>query len=709
MIRHVLHSFFLIVVSMPAFVGVSAEVRAATSSNTNSARIATAVEDEQAGAQKPAVANERDQKNTNDQKNTKNASLDPSKNAQWYAHQVESLARNDPAGALRIAAEGITYFALHPSPVEHAIVLNESSYALYFQARYPEALARAKEAEAFAKLHLDAKALARARLLQGNVLQTIGEFEQALVFYQQAATFYKDTQDREWLLRVLYNMGNVYLSAGRAQEAFEYYQRVGAIASSDMENAEVMLGLGNALTNMDKLNDSVAYYQNALTLFEKVGDAIGVQLSYSGLAYVKRTQGEFDSALALYDSALRVMREGERQYNEVPMLLNRAITLFELARYQESLAEVQNAMKVAERQKDDRELLSLQLLLAELQIKMGNVNGAVASLNVAENLLREKSNSEANRRVAVMKVAFDTELRAQELELLKAKSELQALEIRQQNALWIIVVAGLLIAGGSLFFWVNHRANKRVLAEQRAISEKLRELDKTKDQVLANTSHELRTPLNGIIGMTQLILSSEHPLNEDIREQIGVVEECGQRLLHLIQDILDYSQLQLGRLRIEVSAQELKPVLLSAHNLLKPLADEKGLAILLYLPSNIPKVMMDPHRIEQAILNLLGNAIKFSRRGVITLSAGFVDEYQIEVSVKDEGPGIAPEKMEKIFQPFEQVDGSFTRQTGGSGLGLAITRELLRLHGSELKLTSTYGQGAEFSFRLPIALERINL
>lgn len=634
---------------------------------------------------------------------------DSEKTATWYAKQVESLARNDPAEALSIAADGLEYFKQSPSPAEHAIVLNESSYALYFQARYPEALTRAKEAEAFAKLHLDAKALARARLLQGNVMQTIGEYEQALMLYQQAATFYKDTQDRDWLMRVLYNMGNVYLTVGRPQEAFEYYQRVGAIASSDMENAEVMLGLGNALTNMDKLDESVPHYQKALKLFETVNDAIGVQLSYSGLAYVRQKQGDYETALALYDAAHRVMREGGRQYNEASILLNRALTLYHLERYSAALTEVTSALKVSKRQLDDRNMLSLQLLLADIQIKLNNTAEAVKALNEADSLLREKESNEASRRVAVMKVAFDAELRAQEIELLKAKGQLRELEIQQQNAIWVIVVAALLITGGSLFFWVNHRANKRVLAEQRAISEKLRELDKTKDQVLANTSHELRTPLNGIIGMTQLILASDQSLDDEIREQIGVVEQCGQRLLHLIQDILDYSQLQLGRLRIEVSAQELKPVLLSAHNLLKPLADEKGLAILLYLPSNIPQVMMDKHRIEQAILNLLGNAIKFSRRGVITLSAAKTDEYHVEISVKDEGPGIAPEKRDKIFQPFEQADGTFTRQSGGTGLGLAITRELLKLHGSELTLNSTYGQGAEFSFRLPIALERINL
>jgi len=250
--------------------------------------------------------------------------------------------------------------------------------------------------------------------------------------------------------------------------------------------------------------------------------------------------------------------------------------------------------------------------------------------------------------------------------------------------------------------------SQRELAQKdRATAERLLELDKLKDQFLANTSHELRTPLNGIIGLTEsLIAGAAGKLSPTVVENLSMVVSSGNRLAGLVNDILDFSTLRQSGIQLNKRFLDLHALVEEVLTLSRYLAHDKCLELVNAVPHDLPPVLADESRLQQVLHNLVGNAIKFTPQGRITLSA-FIDKRQgLTVLVEDTGIGIPPEKHDAVFNSFEQGDGEVARSFGGTGLGLAIARQLVVLHGGRMSISSELGVGSVFGFCLPIEGDR---
>jgi len=240
-----------------------------------------------------------------------------------------------------------------------------------------------------------------------------------------------------------------------------------------------------------------------------------------------------------------------------------------------------------------------------------------------------------------------------------------------------------------------------VTAEKHAIESALA-ADRAKSEFLAMMSHEIRTPMNGVLGFTALL--KETALAGDQEEYVTTIESSGQHLLHLINDILDLSKIESGRIKIHPAPFALRPFLQELFTLLRPRATEKHLDYRWNIEANAPEIILtDRTRLGQILTNLLGNAVKFTDRGKVHLQvmaskvSGSDNIWQWNFTVQDTGPGIAAGMLHKIFDPFYQADLSVTRRHGGTGLGLAISRRLARLLGGEISVTSRLGDGSEFT------------
>lgn len=222
-----------------------------------------------------------------------------------------------------------------------------------------------------------------------------------------------------------------------------------------------------------------------------------------------------------------------------------------------------------------------------------------------------------------------------------------------------------------------------------------------KAEFLATMSHEIRTPLNGVIGMTELLGRME--LSNAQREYVEGIRNSGDTLMAIINDILDFSRIESGHFEIENIPFDLLSALEYGPTLLAPRADEKNLRITLVVSENVPQIVQgDSTRIKQVIVNLLGNAVKFTKHGQVTLYADFSDDHLI-ITVKDTGIGIPESRQERLFQSFSQVDASTTRKFGGTGLGLAISQQLVeRMGGNRITVQSEEGKGSAFEFALPL-------
>ncbi|MCE4565385.1 response regulator [Maribellus sp. CM-23] len=235
--------------------------------------------------------------------------------------------------------------------------------------------------------------------------------------------------------------------------------------------------------------------------------------------------------------------------------------------------------------------------------------------------------------------------------------------------------------------------------------DKAEEATRVKSMFLANMSHEIRTPLNGVIGISRLLQKSE--LNVEQQDLINIIAKSGENLMLIINDILDFSKIESGQVQFESISFQLREMVKNVYQLLRFKAEEKGISFSYTIDENVPSVLCgDPLRINQILMNLVNNAIKFTPHGKVEIRVELVDEYEqssrILFRVIDTGIGISEEGKQMLFKEFQQTESSMSRRYGGTGLGLAISKNLVNLMNGEINVISTEGKGTEFYFRLPL-------
>ena len=264
-------------------------------------------------------------------------------------------------------------------------------------------------------------------------------------------------------------------------------------------------------------------------------------------------------------------------------------------------------------------------------------------------------------------------------------------------ALIISKVCGLAISNARI-----HHEHSRTLDDLKDAMEELKELDRLKSMFLASVSHELRTPLNSVIGFTGwLLMGMEGDLNEEQRKQLTMVKFSANHLLDLINDILDISKIEAGKMELSIEKFEIAEIVNDVVSSVLPLAKDKELGLMYDIPKGII-LNSDKRRIKQILMNLVSNAIKFTDQGNVKIEVKLLNNKDLEVTVSDSGIGIKKEDMEKLFQPFQQIDMSSSKSHEGTGLGLYLSKKIIDLLHGDISVTSQFGKGSEFKFIFPI-------
>jgi signal transduction histidine kinase len=244
--------------------------------------------------------------------------------------------------------------------------------------------------------------------------------------------------------------------------------------------------------------------------------------------------------------------------------------------------------------------------------------------------------------------------------------------------------------------------NVRLFDEIQDKSRQLAEASQHKSQFLANMSHELRTPLNAILGYTELIADGVYgPPTDKMLDVLKRLESNGRHLLGLINDVLDLSKIEAGQLTLDLADYSLGDIALTVCGVVEPLAADKKLAFKAEVAADLPRGRGDERRLTQVLLNLVGNAIKFTDGGEVVIKAA-AENGSFNLSVRDTGPGISEADQAKLFQEFQQADNSLTKKKGGTGLGLAISKRIIEMHGGRIWLESAVGRGSTFFVTLPV-------
>jgi signal transduction histidine kinase len=243
---------------------------------------------------------------------------------------------------------------------------------------------------------------------------------------------------------------------------------------------------------------------------------------------------------------------------------------------------------------------------------------------------------------------------------------------------------------------------RRAAAELLRLNEELERTSKAKSEFLANMSHELRTPMNAILGFTEMLIDGLYgEIPADLKEPLNDIQLNGRHLLRLINDVLDLSKIEAGHMELAPSEFSVREIVDVAYVSLRALAAEKALEFVVDVPDGLPVAYGDSARLTQCLMNLAGNAIKFTRQGRVEIGVALKGG-DLVFRVADTGIGIPEEELENVFGEFRQVDAAVTREFGGTGLGLSITKKFVEMHGGRIWVESTAGQGATFYFSIPL-------
>lgn len=538
----------------------------------------------------------------------------------------------------------------------------------------------------------------RAYNLKGSCYWLQGEYDLGLEALDMAHTIAKNVKDRMLEARVLNNFGNIYRDLGDLTKALNYYENALEIneeRGDELAQSVNLTSISNLLYDLGDYESALEYALRCLPIFEREHEPRQLIGIYNTLAniYFKQdqlleAQGYFEENLNLSspetsaymmaksgmgkvrykmndpDSAERFLKEALEQAKQTANVEVQIICYFYLGRlfmdeesFRLSRRNLECALELAEEYQRKHDAMSIHEYLSMLHDRMGDIPKAFHHLKAYETLKEE--------------IFKQTTL-----------NKLRNLQVRQQ---------------------VELAKKEKEVAERTA---------QLKQQFMANMSHEIRTPMNAIVGMTRL-LSSKEPRADQLR-YLNAIQQSADNLLVIINDILDLSKIEAGKIVIERTDFSLREVVQSVRDMLLFKAEEKKIELNASVAETIPNRMIgDPTRINQILINLAGNAVKFTDYGYVEIKASVEKQegkkYQIRIDVIDTGIGISEEYVDRIFESFTQAGTDVTRKFGGTGLGLTISRQLTTLMNGEIKVRSEIGKGTVFTVFLPLVESEVQI
>jgi signal transduction histidine kinase len=419
------------------------------------------------------------------------------------------------------------------------------------------------------------------------------------------------------------------------------------------------------------------------------------------LAVLERDDQHHDESLQLLDRALAIYAAGAADHQALRAMLTRADVLARLQRKTESMQALAGARAFLPKVSTPANIAYFHSRAAEVSARLGDHQAAYREMQLlreADRRLREAENSKLDDE---LRMRFEVQLKDAENQLLR--SQRHEAESRRL-ALSLALALSVVVLGGIAFF-LRRRAvlARREAAHHKALAEAQAMASRAKTTFLATMSHELRSPLNAMLGFTRLLARDER-LHAGAREDLRTVLESGEHLYALINQVLDLSKIEAGRMELAQSDFDLPVLLDELRAMFAVAARQKNLTLSIDRAPDVPRgVRADVVKLRQVLINLLGNALKFTREGAVSLEVAVAcaDPCRLRFAVSDTGPGIAPEDLTRLGEAFVQAQAG-QRALEGSGLGLAISRGFVELMGGALTIASRLGQGTTLAFTLPV-------
>lgn len=567
---------------------------------------------------------------------------------------------------------------------------------------------------------------AAAYNLNGIALEKLGYYQKAASNYLRALKQFEETNDKLGLCNVYNNLGLLYNGQNNHARADYYYQKAFEIATELGD--EFMLvttrnNMGLSLLQQKNYKEALKHFEATLAFDLRDGDSEYIGGSYNNVGSCFLKDGKFAEAIENFRLAVSYKKEAKDKFGLTISLLNLAQAQIKLNRFSDAKLSLEEADVIIKETKVAQHRSEILSIWADYYEGIGDFKSSLDYLRKHFSLV-DSSNLHLQRK-EIDRLQTEFSVDKKDREILEQSRLLAEKDKRFRNLLTALITIVLLTAFLTIVIFRNRNLNRTLNYQQQQLSDQNDLLNKANDNLqkakevaerssraksvfLSNVSHEIRTPMNVIMGLTQFL--EEEKLSERGKKNIQLIQQSSSHLLHIINDILDLSKIEAGRITFEEKHFNLPELLDQLKLSTETLKGEKDITIDFNLESNLPvNYHGDRTRLQQILTNILGNAVKFTDVGTIKLDVQLVnhqrDLYTLRFTVSDTGIGIPPSRVNTIFESFTQAEDDHSRTYGGTGLGLTITKKLIELQGGNIQVQSIPGEGSIFTVELDFFAE----
>lgn len=602
--------------------------------------------------------------------------------------------------------------------------INKAGEQLRNEARYSLALWLHKKAIEIGKETGNVKLLIVSYNDLGVVFRRIDSYQKAMDYHLRALRLATKMNDSVNMAIAINSIGNVNLMIRNNDKALQYFKQ-----SLDLEQnrnnplgiAINMNNIGHAYEQKGFLTKALKYYELSLSINRKIHSKRGIVICSNDIANVLKKQEKYIEALHYSKRAILLATEINDLDNLAYSYVKSGALYEAMDDFKNALHNLEPGIKLAKKIRARATLEEGYAALFRTYMGIKKYKKAISYLKLKQVYHDSLLNLEVRKSIARMQIQFDTERQKNQMELQKQQTKIAILSLKKQKYLlyfaWSAFAIVLIVLAFVSFYLYNKNRQNYLLKEKNHEIEKaqneLKDINKAliqaiekaensaqaKSNFLANMSHEIRTPLNSVIGFSDLLFAMT--TDEKQKHYLRAIKSSGESLLNLINDILNLSKIEKGNIDLKFKETDIRKIIVDVVNIFSPEASEKNLHFVTEIDDNLPiGIIFEETRLRQILFNLVGNAIKFTHKGKITISVLFEPEdtpgkIKLIIRVKDTGPGIPSEEQESVFMPFYQAQTS--EKANGTGLGLAISQRLTNAMNGEIKLKSTSGKGSLFS------------
>lgn len=633
---------------------------------------------------------------------------------------ARAVLRSNPSQALVYNAQALAYFGNEQKEMADSLYLeNLFTLGLYYSRIQLNDSVIYIQGMVF-NLAKDEYEIIAARAVNERAIsfESLGNYTQALNDYFTALKLYEKVDDDRGVMHELMNIGLIYQYQKKYNQAISLYNRAIKIGEK-IRDEEGSVGVYNNLAIVYLEQKKFAL---SLTCFEKVlafdlssGDSANIADSYNNIGAANQGLNRYNEALKYYDASLKIKHSLD-DYEGYANTCNNVASVYLDKKSSETLTWLKKAEEIGVKYKLNAIMLE-NYRIARLHYT--NENDHKKALEYADLYYALQDSMKLGELVLQtenVQKQYELEKRAKELVIKDA----EIAESRYKEWIYLLILCVILIAAAYLYYTMHKAKAMNVqlklhkeeivkmnddLIKKNSEAESARheaeQAVKAKSQFLSVMSHEIKTPLNAIIGISNLL--GENEPREDQKENILVLQRSSDNLLTLLNDILDYNEIESGKVKAELVDFSLKQQMNQLFNLFRAKTQQKAIDLLFEYDDRIPERLTgDSFHLNQILLNLMSNAVKFTNKGFVKIAvklyAHHENTYTIGFSISDTGIGIPLHKLNSIFDPFTQADSQTTRKFGGTGLGLSISKKLLGFFDAQMQVKSQVDTGSEFSF-----------